>query len=144
MRDARVPPARLLGRRLGRLRTDAPEKPAARVRVVPILGGCALEEIYEGANGASGRSLSTYDAARRVWHQTWVSSRGQLLVLEGALSDGRLTLTATETLDGGKTVLWRGVWIPQADGVRETAVTSEDGGKTWTTRFDMLFRKRRS
>ena len=119
---------------------DALEKPAARVRVEAILEGCAVHEVYTGFNGAVGESFSIYDASRRVWHQTWVTNRGQLLVLEGESRDGRMTLRATETTAAGP-VLWRGVWIPQESGVRETAETSSDGGRTWKPRFDMLFRR---
>jgi hypothetical protein len=120
---------------------DDTSKPAARVRVDSILDGCALREDYRGDNGLIGQSLNIYDAVRRVWHQSWVTNRGQLLVLEGELRDGRMTLRATEATAAGP-VLWEGVWIPQPDGgVRETAKTSSDGGKTWKPAFDMLFRK---
>src|SRR6185436_450636 len=56
--------------------------PAARVHVDPILDGCALREDYRGVSGLVGQSLRTYDSVRRVWHQSWVTNRGQLLVLE--------------------------------------------------------------
>lgn len=119
---------------------EDPAKPSARVKVTAILEGCAVREVYEGTNGLVGESFSIYDASRNVWHQTWVTNRGQLLVLEGGFQDGRMTLRATETTARGL-VLWRGVWIPQGDGVRETAETSRDGGKTWKPRFDILFRR---
>lgn len=34
----------------------------------------------------------------------------------------------------------RGVWKPEKGGVRESAVTSADGGKTWEPWFDLMFR----
>ena len=115
--------------------------PAARVHVDPILDGCALREDYRGVSGLVGQSLSTYDSVRRVWHQSWVTNRGQLLILEGELRDGKMTLSATEATAKGP-VLWKGVWIPRSDGsVRETAETSSDGGKTWKPAFDMVFRR---
>jgi hypothetical protein len=121
---------------------DDPAKPSARAKVDVILDGCALREDYEGANGLVGRSFSIYDASRKVWHQTWVTNRGQLLMLEGGFQEGCMTLRATETTAEGP-VLWRGVWMPQEDGVRETAETSRDGGKTWKPKFDLLFRRRK-
>jgi len=122
---------------------DDMSRPAARVHVDPILDGCALREDYHGVNGLVGQSLNTYDSVRRVWHQSWVTNRGQLLVLEGELRDGKMTLRATEATAKGP-VLWRAAWIPQPDGaVRETAETSSDGGKSWKPAFDMVFRRRK-
>jgi hypothetical protein len=119
---------------------DDPSKPSARVKVDVILDGCALREVYEGTNGLVGESFSIYDASRKVWHQTWVTNRGQLLQLEGGFQDGRMTLRATETTAEGP-VIRRGVWIPKEGGVRETGETSQDGGKTWKPWFDILFRR---
>lgn len=120
---------------------DDTSKPAARVHVDSIVDGCALREDYRGNNGLVGQSLNIYDAVRKVWHQSWVTNRGQLLVLEGGLHDGRMTLRATEPTENGP-VLWKADWIPQAGGtVRETAEISSDGGKTWKPAFDMIFKK---
>jgi len=122
---------------------DDMSRPAARVRVEAILDGCALREDYRGTNGLVGESLNIYDAVRKVWHQSWVTNRGQLLVLEGALRDGTMELRATETTPSGP-VLWKALWIPASEGrVRETAQTSSDGGRTWKPAFDMVFRKHR-
>jgi hypothetical protein len=45
-------------------------KVVARNRVDRILDGCALREVYEQTDGLVGQSFSTYDASRKVWHQT--------------------------------------------------------------------------
>jgi hypothetical protein len=119
---------------------DAPGVPAARVQVDEALGGCVVRERYDGADGLVGESLSVYDASRGVWHQTWVTNRGHLLVLEGEFRDGRMTLLATEATPNGP-LAWRGVWIPADGGVREKAETSSDGGRSWKLRFDMVFRR---
>jgi hypothetical protein len=57
--------------------------PVARVQVGRILGGCVLREDYQDTGGLQGQSFSIYDASRKVWHQSWVTNRGQLLVIEG-------------------------------------------------------------
>jgi hypothetical protein len=122
---------------------DDMSRPAARVHVDPILDGCALREDYRGTNGLVGQSLNIYDAVRKVWHQSWVTNRGQLLVLEGGLRDGSMELQATEATANGP-VLWKALWILASEGgVRETAQTSTDGGKTWKPAFDMMFKKHR-
>ena len=97
-----------------------------------ILNGCVLQETYEGLDGHKSESFTVYNASRRMWHQSWVTNRGQLLVIEGKLQDGAIILrgvdrteTAEEPVDGG---------------VRETAVTSTDAGSMWKPWFDIVFR----
>jgi hypothetical protein len=116
------------------------KKVVARNRVDRILGGCALREVYEQTDGLVGQSFSTYDASRKVWHQTWVTNRGQLLVVEGGLEGDRLILTGPLPVAGGPPGTLRVAWQPRKDGVRETAESSGDGGKTWKPLFDVLFR----
>jgi hypothetical protein len=60
----------------------------AHVRVDSSLDGCVLREEYQDANGLKGESLSSYDAARKAWHQDWVTNRGQFLVIEGGIQAG--------------------------------------------------------
>lgn len=119
---------------------DNQTSPVARVHVDRILDGCVLREDYQDTNGHKGQSFSIYDAGRKVWHQSWVTNRGQLLLLDGGIQDGNMTMTALETTADGKQKQIRGVWTKLEGGVRETAVNSLDGGKTWTPWFDLIFK----
>jgi hypothetical protein len=122
---------------------DRRDSLVARTRVDVILDGCVLREVYEGRNGLTGQSFSLYDAARRRWHQSWVTNRGQLLELDGGLDRERMVLAGpVSRADGGSDGI-RGVWSREGDGVRETAMTSADGGKTWKPLFDLVFRRHR-
>ena len=123
--------------------TDVAGGPSiARARVEPIAQGCALHELYEQADGLVGDSILSYDPVRRQWQQTWVTNRGSLMVLWGDFKDGALILEGEAHLQDGRTVLQRITWKAQDAGVRESAVMSKDGGKTWTPAFDVLFLKR--
>lgn len=112
----------------------------ARNRVTSILGGCVIHERYEQTDGLTGESFSLYDATRQVWHQSWVTNRGTLLVLEGRFDGGTLTLVGSNLDAHGKPETIKGIWKRQGDGVRETAYISRDGGKTWSGYFDILFK----
>ncbi len=114
-------------------------KPDARVRVTRILGGCVIHEDYQQPDGAKGESFSIYDSSRRVWHQTWVTNRGKLLVIEGKVDRGKMVMTGTDHFRDNALV--RGTWLPIPGGVRETAVISSDGGRTWKPWFDLYFRR---
>lgn len=111
----------------------------ARARVEPIAQGCAIHELYEQNDGLIGDSILSYDPVRRQWQQTWVTNRGSLMVLWGTFADGALVLEGDAHLRGGTTVRQRITWKRQDNGVRESAVMSKDGGKTWTPAFDVLF-----
>jgi ketosteroid isomerase-like protein len=114
----------------------------ARTRVDRILDGCVLREDYEGTDGLKGQSFNIYDASRKAWHQSWVTNRGQVLVIEGKLQADAMVLAGSYVSARGEQTLVRGTWKPLNEGVRETAVTSIDGGTTWNPWFDLVFRPR--
>jgi hypothetical protein len=119
---------------------DNSSTPVARNRVNRILDGCVLLEDYQGTNGLHGQSFSIYDASRKLWHQSWVTDRGKLLVIEGGLHDGAMILNGSDRDANGQRRLVRGTWKRVSGGVRETAVTSQDGGHSWTPWFDIVFK----
>jgi hypothetical protein len=112
----------------------------AHIRVERILEGCVLHEDYQGTNGHQGQSFSIYHASRKRWHQTWVTNRGELLEIEGQFQDGQMVLSGGDLTQTGQKRQVRGIWKRVEGGVRETAVTSLDDGKTWQPWFDLIFR----
>ena len=121
----------------------APATIIARNHVAPMVDGCALREVYEQRDGLRGESFSSYDVTRKVWHQSWVTNRGTLLLLDGGLHADSMVLTATETHSNGHTSLLRGTWWRDGADVRERADRSLDGGTTWMPVFDIVFRPHR-
>ena len=113
----------------------------AQVTVSPVQNNCGLREQYNGVDGSGGESLSMYDPSAAEWQQTWLSNRGQIVVIHGNLQGQAMMLSGTDHTRGGHRLV-RGVWKPESAGVRETAETSSDDGKTWTPWFDLSFRKR--
>lgn len=122
----------------------APDSIVARNHVTPMLDGCALREVYEQRDGLRGESFSVYDASRGIWHQSWVTNGGAVLLLDGGLKNGRMILTATEHHSDGSTSPLRAIWWQEGVNVREKAERSRDGGATWTAVFDIVFRPHRS
>lgn len=119
---------------------DKPNDVIARNHVSQILDGCVLLEDYNQNDGHHGESFTIYDASRGVWHQSWVTNRGELLIAEGKFHDDELVLSGTDQTQDGKGRQVRVTWKPVNGGVRETSVTSIDGGKTWQQWFDITFR----
>ena len=109
-------------------------------RIEPILNGCVLQENWTGAGGSIGHSFNIYDRSSGRWHQTWVDNSGLLLQLSGGLVDGAMVLSSDPAAGNA---LQRITWTPNADGsVRQHWESSSDGGGTWTTVFDGLYRRR--
>lgn len=117
-------------------------KPAGASRIEAIAGGAGLLENWTGAKGYSGKSLNSYNQEKKQWQQFWVGGGGGVLELAGALVDGHMVLQG-EHVVGGKPTIEKITWTPNADGsVRQHWEQSTDGGKTWATAFDGLYRKK--
>ena len=121
----------------------APDSIVARNHVTPMLDSCALREVYEQNDGLRGESFSAWDESRGLWHQSWVTNGGTVLLLDGGMRGDSMVLTATEHHPDGTTSLLRGTWWPEGSAVREKADRSRDGGATWTPVFDIVFRPHR-
>jgi ketosteroid isomerase-like protein len=109
----------------------------AHARVDSILDGCVLQENYQATDGHAGKSFTIFDVTRNLWHQTWVTSHGGLLEIEGTLDNGAMVLSGRNQ----QGALVRGTWKPINGEVREVAVKSNDDGKTWEPWFDLIFRR---
>ncbi|MFN2316794.1 MAG: hypothetical protein ABR551_02955 [Gemmatimonadales bacterium] len=106
-------------------------------------GGCTITESYTTPGGYAGQSINAYDAPRDRWHQTWTDVSGLLLRLEGTSPQpGVMRLEGTRVDAQGRTVTDRITWTRQEDGsVRQFWEQSLDGGATWQTAFDGMYRR---
>jgi hypothetical protein len=111
-------------------------------------GSGMLHEHWHGNGGVEGRSINAYDATRGCWHQTWMDSTGDMLVLEGGLVDGAMVLESLAPGEGGtptaerQRITWTRVSDPDGAEVRQLWESSNDGGATWTVAFDGWYRRR--
>lgn len=122
--------------------TNPAGKLAGTNKIESIAARAGLLENWTGATGFTGRSLNAWNAAKKQWQQYWVGSGGGVLELSGGLVNGRMVLTGDHEVNGARR-LERITWTPNPDGtVRQHWEQSTDGGKTWTTAFDGLYRRR--
>ncbi len=115
----------------------------SRNRIRKILGGCAILEEFTGAPGTrlEGRSLSTFDRVTRKWRQTWVDNTAAYLDFEGARDDGRMILSREAGTPGHRfrqRMVYRDI---RPDGLKWLWQRSDDGGRTWTTRWEIDYRR---
>lgn len=118
------------------------ENLAGHNTIEPILDGCVLQETWRGTEGSAGSSLNFYNPQAEKWQQFWVWRNGTTLELEGAFADGKMALQGESMNREGEKLLNRVTWYDNPDGtVRQHWVVSGDGGASWQTAFDGLYRK---
>jgi hypothetical protein len=109
-----------------------------------ILDGRVIEESFDGADAEStlkGRSLSVRDALDGRWRQTWVDSSGSYLDFTAVVVDGRIAFQRDATIRGVR-VAQRMVWLDvTADAFRWQWQRSRDNGATWTTVWEIDYRR---
>lgn len=111
-------------------------------RVTSEYGGCVVHEHYVTGKGYSGESLNIYDAARKVWHQTWTDNEGLLLTLEGHLVGKSMILEGVSVQPNGVALKQRITWSPSADGsVRQLWEATDEKG-AWSVAFDGKYTKK--
>ncbi len=101
-------------------------------------GGCVIHERYANSRGYSGESLNTYDASRRLWHQTWVDSSGLLLLLEGSFNGKRMVLEG-QTAGPVQPTKHRITWTPNPDGTVRQLWENSNDDSAWAVVFDGLY-----
>lgn len=109
--------------------------------ITPVQGGCALREQYTGAGGYAGESLTAYDARRKLWHQTWVDTAGQVLVLQGARVGTDIVLEGASETPSGQSAAHRIRWTPLDDGRVRQHWERRTGSTPWETVFDGYYRR---
>ncbi len=109
--------------------------------------GCVLMEHWKSVSGGTGSSFNIYDSSRGMWFQTWVDSTGGLHEYHGNPdADGNMILEGE--MPGGPGQPAR---LPTKlsffklgpDQVRQFSQSSIDGGKTWTTNYDLIYTRRK-
>lgn len=117
-------------------------KLAGRNRIEREYGGCVIHERYTTERGFTGESLNTFDAGRKVWHQTWVDNEGTLLLIEGRFADGKMLLEGENIGVDGKRTRHRITWTPNADGTLRQFWESTDATGKWIVAFDGKYTRR--
>ena len=112
-------------------------------RIEKILKGCAILEHWKDIEGNEGKSLFYFDLSTRNWKQVWVTdSRGMKeKALRKINPDGSVRFQGEVMLRNGKKVLDRTTLFPEKNEVRQLIEQSPDGGQTWRTTFDAIYKK---
>jgi hypothetical protein len=120
----------------------------AEVSMTLILNDCVIEERWKVTNGrptGNGTGLFNYSPLLKAWVYHWATDTGSTTTFRGSLiKPGEMRYITERPMPNGTTRLRHWTLAAQPDGtVRELAVGTEDGGKTWTTEYDLKWVRRR-
>lgn len=116
-------------------------------RIDIILDSCIILENWTSANaGYAGKSFNTYNAISGQWQQTWVDNRGgSTEFLEGRYENNRMVFQTKPFPYSKDTVAIRRLTFYNLapDKVRQHGEISKDGSRTWSTEYDLEYRRRK-
>lgn len=120
-------------------------------RISIILDSCVVLEEWTSANlqqglRYAGKSFNSYNAVSKQWQQTWTDNTGNTTeYLRGEGTEGKVVFYADKVPGpDGKSFLRRLSFTRlEADKVRQLGERSDDGGKTWSTEYDLEYRRKK-
>lgn len=101
--------------------------------VTKILNSCVIEENFSTSdNTFTGKSVSVYNPAKKVWLQTWVDNSGAYMDFSGGFNENKMILHRKGKNKEGIEILQRMIFydITQSSFYWNWEV-STDGGNTW-------------
>lgn len=111
-----------------------------------ILDSCVILENWKSVRGNyAGKSFNTYNKASGQWQQTWVDNKGgSTEFLEGGLANNRMVFKTQPFSFSKDTMAIRRLsfYAQSANLVRQHGEISKDDGVTWTTEYDLEYRRK--
>ncbi|MEM7297349.1 MAG: hypothetical protein AAF391_03685, partial [Bacteroidota bacterium] len=113
--------------------------------ITRAVGGCAIHENYTTAGSYAGQSINFYSPVDKKWHQHWVGSSGDVYNYVETKREEGLLQFVSDFMNGQGTVSQsRLTFTLNEDGtVRQLFENSTDGGETWTSGFDGIYKRKK-
>jgi hypothetical protein len=132
---------------IGEWEAFGPKGKGGDSKISIILDSCViLEEWTSTQQGYAGKSFNTYNPGTKMWQQTWVDNKGGITEYNNSSWEKNKMIVATTNRQQAN-----GTWLMQRmtftklsdDKVRQHGENSTDGGTTWTTSFDLEYRRKK-
>ncbi len=116
-----------------------------------ILDSCIIFEEWTSASVQqglryAGKSFNTYNALTKQWQQTWVdNAAGSNEYLTGKFEDNKIIFSSTPFSFNKDTMAIRRMTFTNLskDRLRQHGEISKDNGTTWSTEYDLEYRRRK-
>lgn len=114
--------------------------------ITRVLDGKVIQEDFRATEGTMkgylGRSLSVYNPRTGTWHQGYADNQGGYFNFVGDRDDDRRIFKTEMVMQGEKRIIKRMVFYDiTADSLMWDWEGSEDGGKTWTLRWRIHYKR---
>lgn len=127
-------------------------KKAGDSKISLLLDSCTILEEWTSSTVQrgfrySGKSFNMYNAANKKWQQYYVDNTGAISeYVNGHYESGKMILQTNNNKvnDTAWKILKMTFYNLNPDKVRQHGESSGDGGKTWTTDFDLEYRRKKS
>ena len=116
-----------------------------------MLDSCTILEEWTSASlqqglRFAGKSYNMYNATKKKWQQYWVDNTGTIVeYFNGHYEKGKM-IVETDNIkinDSTWQIQKMTFYNLRTDKVRQHGENSADGGKTWTTSFDLEYRRKK-
>lgn len=115
-----------------------------------ILDSCIIYEEWTSASlqqglRYAGKSFNTYNAATKQWQQTWVDNVGGTNeYMQGKFENNQIIYTSTAFKFSKDTMAIRKMTFTSlsTDKLRQHGEISKDNGLTWSTEYDLEYRRK--
>jgi hypothetical protein len=117
--------------------------PVGSSKIEIVMDQCGIKESFDapqaGAADYVGTSYSSYDRKDGKWHQMYIDNSGSVGLYTGGPDGGDMTFACPAKAGATQKMIYR----RQADGsVRQIGTLSTDGGKTWQSGYDYVYRRK--
>ena len=124
---------------------------AGESKIELILDSCIILENWKSATTTqgllySGKSFNTYNATTKQWQQTWVDNAGgSTEYLEGHAENNKIVFQTKPFLFKKDTMAIQRLTFYNlgVDKVRQHGEISKDNGGTWSTQYDLEYRRKK-
>jgi hypothetical protein len=101
-------------------------------------------ENYTGVSGYAGKSFNSYDPQTKQWRQYWIDNSGSVVEFHGSYGANQLVYEADSANPDGTKVHRKMTFVKLPDNrVRQFSVATQDGGKTWSPEYDLLYTRKK-
>ncbi|MCI0351174.1 MAG: tetratricopeptide repeat protein [Acidobacteriales bacterium] len=112
-------------------------------RIERILGDCVILENWTDRLGSQGKSFNKYHTDKKRWEQYWVDEQGTTTHFWGQLEGKNMVFHAEAPQPDGKMGERKLIFFNLGpDKLRQFSQITTDGGKTWTTEYDLTYVRR--